>query len=271
MSNIIALCGKKQSGKSSTAKFLCAHEMLRLGIIQNLVCYDDGDCGTTNPDGQNIVIDFYSQDTQTMSFLADNLDPTISCFSFAKRLKYAMKLIFNIPINIMYGTDEQKNSLSNVRLKDFYGKMEINEIKQMKTKMNADDFLTVRQVMQLFGTNVCRGIYDRCWIDGLLTDIADSNTALAIVDDCRFANEVKMLKEAGAICIKLARNPFEDSHASETSLDSVPDSDFDLVIDNRNMTLQDKNDAIVKFLMSKGLIDQAYQDSGVIKAKGTLS
>jgi hypothetical protein len=69
---------------------------------------------------------------------------------------------------------------------------------------------------------------------------ADEDSQMAIVPDVRFTNEVKAIKDNGGIVIRLTRNMFSSDSESESSLDSDKFDwhNFDIVIDNHNMTLE---------------------------------
>ena len=78
----------------------------------------------------------------------------------------------------------------------------------------------------------------------------NSGTELAIVPDIRFPNEVKAIQKAGGKVIRLTRSPYEDSHASETSLDNY--KEFDHVINNKDMTIDETNMELLKVLREWG-------------------
>lgn len=67
--------------------------------------------------------------------------------------------------------------------------------------------LTPRLVLQLWGTEVCRkGFHDSIWIASLenkLRNIKDN----VVISDCRFPNEIKSIKNAGGIVIRVVRGP----------------------------------------------------------------
>jgi hypothetical protein len=79
---------------------------------------------------------------------------------------------------------------------------------------------------------------------------------LALIADCRFPNEVSVVKNAGGIVIKLNRNPFNSTHSSETALDydNYDYSNFDLVVPNDQMTIGEQNKYIYDFLLKKGIL-----------------
>jgi hypothetical protein len=75
--------------------------------------------------------------------------------------------------------------------------------------------------------------------------------------DCRFPNEVEGVQSAGGKVIRFTRNPFEDDHHSETALDEdkFDWKKFDWVLDNKEMTISEQNEAIYNKLVEWEFID----------------
>ena len=118
--------------------------------------------------------------------------------------------------------------------------------------------LTPRWVLQYWGTEVCRrGFHDDIWIASLENKLRTSKDNI-VISDCRFPNEIKSIKEAGGLVIRVVRGKepewyevakyaneglemFEEKlksygiHASETAWVGT---DFDYVVDN-NDTIDD--------------------------------
>lgn len=95
--------------------------------------------------------------------------------------------------------------------------------------------LTVRDVLQLLGTEVFRRIDPDVCVKALFRrlDRFRRNLDLAVVDDVRFVNEAKAIRERGGKVIALARGRRSSSHSSEAGLDKfVPDlvvpTDYDV-------------------------------------------
>ena len=65
--------------------------------------------------------------------------------------------------------------------------------------------LTPRWVLQHWGTEVCRnGFHDDIWIASLENKLRNTKDHV-VISDCRFANEVKAIKNAGGITIRVSR------------------------------------------------------------------
>jgi hypothetical protein len=67
--------------------------------------------------------------------------------------------------------------------------------------------LTPRWVLQYWGTEVCRrGFHDDIWIASLENKLRNS-TDDVVISDCRFPNEIKSIKDAGGIVVRVHRGP----------------------------------------------------------------
>ena len=65
--------------------------------------------------------------------------------------------------------------------------------------------LTPRWVLQYWGTEVCRkAFHDDIWIASLENKLRNSRDDI-VISDCRFPNEIKSIKEAGGIVIRVKR------------------------------------------------------------------
>lgn len=156
-------------------------------------------------------------------------------YNFADPLKQMCMEMFGLTYEQVYGTDDQKNELVNCYW----------ENKQ----------LTAREVLQLVGTDMFRKLKHNVWADATIRKIQHDESKthfknLAIIADCRFPNEVETIKKANGIVIKLTRNPYNSTHSSETALDpdNYDQSNFDFIIDNHNLTEEEKNIILNQYL-----------------------
>ena len=123
--------------------------------------------------------------------------------------------------------------------------------------------LTPRWVLQYWGTEVCRrSFHDDIWIASLENKLRNSKDDI-VISDCRFPNEIKSIKDAGGIVVRVVRGDepewYQDAvdmnagdrcmtymtakvrmqklgiHASETAWVGTK---FDLILDN-NATIDD--------------------------------
>jgi hypothetical protein len=176
-----------------------------------------------------MVVDYYS------TVVEDSTN--IKIYNFADPLKedICIKLL-GMSREQCYGDDEYKNQVTDL---EWEGKK-----------------LTAREVMQFVGTDVFRKMKQNIWAEATINRIKNEKPRLAIIADCRFPNEVEIVKKAGGVVIKLMLNPFNSDHASEVALDpeQYAPNNFDLVVFNNNLSIPDKNYAILSFLKKKGLL-----------------
>ena len=70
--------------------------------------------------------------------------------------------------------------------------------------------LTPRWVLQYWGTEVCRkAFHDDIWIASLENKLRNSKDDI-VISDCRFPNEIKSIKDAGGIVVRVIRGPEPD-------------------------------------------------------------
>lgn len=158
-------------------------------------------------------------------------------YNFADPLKKDICMnILGLTYNQCYGEDMDKNTLTDI---------EWNGSK-----------LTAREVMQFVGTDLFRKMKHDVWASATINKIKRDNPPLAIIADCRFPNEVDVIKNVGGLVIKLTRNPFNSDHSSETALDSkyYNPENFDLIIDNEQMNISSQHRIIFDFLKNKGIL-----------------
>lgn len=164
-------------------------------------------------------------------------DNDVKIYNFADPLKNDICIkILGLSYDQCYGEDEHKNALTNL---EWEGQK-----------------LTAREVMQFIGTDIFRKMKQNIWAEATINKIKSENPKVAIIADCRFPNEVESVKCVGGIVIKLMLNPFNSSHSSETALDqkNYHNKNFDLVVYNNNLSISDKNYAILTFLKKKGIL-----------------
>jgi len=248
MSNIIAISGKKQSGKTTCGNFLfgCAmvsNEVVEYAYIDNggnlVVPYEDSD-GELSP----CVFPVDSMHPGMVSYMQDNVWAKLKTYNFADNLKRICIDILGLSEQQCYGTEKEKNANTQFN----WSEMLFEEGKRSACPM------TAREVMQYIGTDFFRKIYPNVWVESTIRKIKRENPELAVVVDCRFPNEVEGIQEAGGKVIRLTRDVEGlDTHASETALDGY--AGFDAVIDNTNMNIGEQNEAVYNQLVEWGFVN----------------
>lgn len=168
-----------------------------------------------------------------------NLLGDTKIYNFADPLKQDICMnILGLTYDQCYGSDDKKNESTKCYWPDTQKPM------------------TAREVMQYVGTDVFRKIQKNVWADATITKILQDKYKLALIADCRFPNEVEVVKQAGGMVIKLTRNLYHSDHDSEKALDydRYDHSRFDLVLDNTNLSIRDQNNLLYDFLIKKGIL-----------------
>jgi hypothetical protein len=146
---------------------------------------------------------------------------TAAITAFADPLK---RLIFSV-----FGVDcyqEDKNSLTEAYW-GMFPKIAINKDKNPHTLM------TVRELMQTVGTEVCRRGCPSIWANAPFRRIWDPTVRFVIIPDLRFLNEFKNIRSCDGVTVRINRKSVDnqDIHVSENELSGMDDI-FDYVFNN---------------------------------------
>lgn len=267
-SRIIGFAGKKQSGKTTSANFLHGYQLRANGIVDNFSITTDGQLVINTDmlmaDGQQQsgkgVLDVNRTDIEFAEWAAYSMWPYIKKYSFSDPLKQISIGLFELREQQAYGGDGDKNSRTIFRWEEMPGVITNKSLlrkKDIKSLVDAGKLfyhapgkMTAREFLQFFGTDICRGIHDDVWQSRLVKDIESEQPLVAVVDDCRFANEIEAIQNAGGKVINLTRDVYKDNHSSETSLSGY--KNFDAVIDNKKLSIHETNIEIIKLLEKWG-------------------
>lgn len=234
---IIAFSGKKQSGKSTCSNFIYANYLCQLPNIVSAGIDEHGclEYELNNAIQKFDVFDYYHKldnlDEQTAHYV-QLLEKHIKIYSFADILKKQICIdILGLEYKQCYGTDQEKNSMTHLNYN------------------NKD--LTARETMQIVGTDFFRSLYKNIWPESTIKKIQKENPLLAVINDCRFPNEVEYVKKNNGIVIRLTRHNADPSeHQSEKILDQdqYDWDNFDYVLDNQNMTINEQCEYILQIM-----------------------
>ena len=96
-------------------------------------------------------------------------------------------------------------------------------------RLNMPD-LTPRWVLQHWGTEVCRrSFHDDIWIAALENKLRNSTDDI-VISDCRFPNEIKSIKDAGGIVIRVIRGAEPDWYDAAVSANRGPNGNVSWAI-----------------------------------------
>lgn len=219
---IISVAGLKESGKSLAADML--------GYLLN-------------------APKIFQTYTWYKIFRGKHINKNWEVTSFARPLKKCLSAILNVPIDWFEDRDNKENvyvSLNTLRLYPKYklhpdiilSENKFQKLIKSGEVLPADYVLSVRQLMQYFGTEGVRHFLgDKTWINSTLNE---ANSKNIIVSDLRFKVELEEIKARNGRCIYIKRDTaVPGSHASEKEvLELLEENKFDNIIDN-NGTLED--------------------------------
>lgn len=248
MTKILGISGKKQSGKTTAGNFLFGCAMLSNEIVEYAHINNEGELVVPYESGNGqikpCIFPVDSFHPKMISFMSDNVWSEIKIYNFADNLKRLCIDILGLTERQCYGTDEEKNSRTNIRNPDIPTDAKIPTIT-----------MTAREVMQYVGTDFFRKIYPQVWVDSTIRRVEKDSPQLAVVVDCRFPNEVEGIQNSGGKVIRLTRNILgdKDQHDSETALDGY--EGFDAIINNQDMSIGEQNEALYNQISEWGFID----------------
>ena len=217
---IIGISGKKQSGKNTFANYVNGSILKKYGLVDDFSINTEGQLQVKTEDAHGKkdwgILDITRKDNEFCSYAKDNIWPFVKVYHFADYLKKICVDLFDLTPQQVYGTDEDKNTLTP------YGK-------------------TAREFLQSFGTDIMRSIKDTVWVDYTLKLIQQEQSALALIPDVRFPNEVNAIHKAGGYVLRLDREVYSSTHNCETALDNDKFcwDDFDDVLRNHDLSIQE--------------------------------
>lgn len=95
--------------------------------------------------------------------------------------------------------------------------------------------LTPRWILQNWGTEVCRkNFHDDIWIASLENKLRNSRDDV-VISDCRFPNEIKAIKAAGGIVVRVVRGPEPEWYDAAKSLNRGPNGNTNWALSGRKL------------------------------------
>lgn len=231
MVKIIGISGRKQSGKNTVANYINGDILQDRSMISDFAINAEGNLLINTQDASGTsgygIFDVTRKDSSFVEYAQRELWPYVKVYHFADYLKDMSVNLFGLNPKNVYGTDDQKNELTNLLWED------------MPTETGRFGYMTHREFLEYFGTKVIRRIKTDAWVYATIGKVMKEDSQLAIIPDVRFPNEVKAIKDSGGKVIRLTRNVFDSEAESESALDSDKFDwhEFDVVMDNHNMTL----------------------------------
>ena len=245
---VVCLCGKKQSGKNTAANYIVGRFLVETGQVRQFDISERGHLKYLRTEGGAWV-------DVAEGALGEHRFSGVALYSFADALKQFCMDVFGLTYEQCYGSEEDKNTLTQLRWEEMPTFQDRNGI----TVLNLLDrrrCMTAREVLQYFGTDVVREMFCDGWATATMARIGRDRPALAVITDGRFPNEVAVVNANGGKTLRLLRDVCSlDAHVSETALDDLPDETFTHVLDNRAMTIAEQNRAM------EGMVTQWLEGS----------
>lgn len=164
----------------------------------------------------------------------------VGMYAFADALKQYCTTLFNLRWEQCYGTEAEKNTLTEIRWEHL-------PFRQPEALRTHPVYLTGREVLKIFGTDIVRSMNMDAWVNATMDSIEADNREIALISDVRFINEVEAIHYHGGRVIQLLRAPYpDDTHPSETELDGY--RGFDMIVNNRQMTLTEQAVVAIKLV-----------------------
>jgi hypothetical protein len=134
--------------------------------------------------------------------------------SFAESLKDAVSSVFGWDREMLEGTT--KSSREWRETVDTWWSERLNI-----------PHLTPRWVLQYWGTEVCRnGFHNDIWVASVQNKLRQAKDNI-VITDCRFANEVLVIKEVGGITARVERGPRPEWYDAAIAYNKGPDGNPD--------------------------------------------
>lgn len=246
MTKIIAFSGRKKSGKTTASNFIYGLYLAGTSRFKDIGLANNGLIEVLKNDDTLHIVDLQKYylgigdiDEEIMDTI-NFLTPTIKVYSFADPLKNDICInIFGMTYDQCYDEDG-KNSLTNITWESM-------------PNSNKTGYMTGREVMEYFGTSIIRKIKQDAWSSATITKIKRDNPKVAIINDCRFPDEVRPIQENNGVVIRLSRNPDNSDSIPECALDpqNFNWDQFNYVIDNKDMTINEQCDYLYPIIVKE--------------------
>ena len=183
---VIAFAGGKGSGKTTCMNFLHGYQLRAYNVIEDfaisprgqLIVKTDIETEGGKTEVSDTYMDINRKDVDFIEWAMYNVWPFVKKYSFADPLKEIAVGLFGLKNEQVYGsTEHKKQVVPHLKWENMPGVM--NEGR-----------MTAREFLQYFGTDVCRRMHENIWADRCIEDIRLEQPLLAVIDDCRFPNEV---------------------------------------------------------------------------------
>jgi hypothetical protein len=142
--------------------------------------------------------------------------------SFANSLKDAVSAVFGWDRDMLEGRTKQSREWRET----------VDEFWAKRLKMPK---LTPRWILQYWGTEVVRkGFHDDMWVASLENRLRKSTDDI-VITDCRFPNEIKAIRNAGGIVVRVVRGPDPEWYEAAASVNKGPSRNMSWALSKQKM------------------------------------
>ena len=255
---LIGLCGRAQSGKNTSVAYLTGLIWRMSRLIENFAINPSGQLviydlkGSQFPQGKLFNTSSWDNDDEINNILKVchpyplNITQEVA---FGDPLKEVCHSMFGLNMDLLYGSAQDKATKTQYTAGQF-----INLIGSRFPfkQMNGSENLTYRQMMQLVGTEVGRGISPTIWVDRTVERVYHIikrwSPVVIFVSDIRFENELRTIQSMSGSVIGLTRQRTSagKTHKSEGVGKLLDKCDY--VVDNSEMTIEEQCVAMASVL-----------------------
>lgn len=250
--NIIGFAGGPRSGKDSSLKYIMGSVMVKNDVTSRFSVNENGELLVNSlfADGEFMgVFDTDRKDEVYINYASQMIWPYVKNYHFATYLKFICMNMYGLTYDQCYGNGKQ--DLVKYTWNDI---LPCLPTKLRPKGVNKDDQLTARQFMQYIA-DVLRAVNDKVFVDPVVNDIKYDMCPLSLIGDVRRVCEVETIKEMGGKVILLKRRLGDDTHRIENEFVDCDESMFDAVIDNQDMSMDQKNSAVFNIVQSWGYLE----------------
>lgn len=123
-----------------------------------------------------------------------------------------------------------------------------SELEKGKDVLDISNGVTPRDLYKSIGDLIRDSLGKTFFINTLIEEVLKSQKKIVVISDMRYRHEYEELKKLDPVFIRIKnKNLPKDDHTSETDLDSIPDSEFNYVIDNEG-TISDLEKKVLEII-----------------------
>ena len=194
--------------------------------------------------------------------------------ALADPLRELCSEVFKLPYNTFLDPDKKDSELDSKITLDFHHIDKIRQYVEDKWGFTVDyaareemeeyhgeEFNTPRDILKLVGTELIRNnLRDDIWIVLAFQKIQEVGNKV-VITDCRFDNERKAFKKAGAIlCLVKRPGAEKGSHASENT---GSEDEYDVIFDNCEGINQLKSNVDMWYTIRRGELETQYNSVNI--------